>query len=189
MRKRLWLASILILGAVAVAAWAGLRVKGRAAIAGDARSGEAGDRGQAVRYGAQAADRALGRSRDASGEVDYQLGICEMYRGHLDLARAAWNRVPPEGPFGARAALQCAMLAMSTGQLTQAEEMLQAALRRWPGTDDAGLLRGLQLLYHLEGRTEDVRRAIVASWADSDTPAEVRQATFAPGRRRPCRWR
>ena len=42
-----------------------------------------------------------------------------------------------------------------------------------PGTDAPALLRGLQLLYHLEGRTEDVRRAIVASWADSDSPAEV----------------
>ena len=62
-----------------------------------------------------------------------------MYRGHPDLALAAWKRVPPEGPFGARAALQCGMLAMSSGQLTRAEEILQAALRRGAGADAPAL--------------------------------------------------
>ena len=65
------------------------------------------------------------------------------------------------------------MLAMTTGQITEAEQMLQAAIKRWPGADAPALLNGLQVVYHLEGRTEDVRRAIIASWAQTDTPAEV----------------
>ena len=115
----------------------------------------------------------LGSSRDSTGEVDYLLGICEYYRGHPELSRAAWIRVAPEGPFGARATLQRAMLAMTTGQITEAEQMLQAAIKRWPGADAPALLNGLQVVYHLEGRTEDVRRAIIASWRQTDTPAEV----------------
>jgi tetratricopeptide (TPR) repeat protein len=172
MRKGLWLAFFLIVGAGAMAAWAGLQAKAarqlRATL--DQAKHEIADK----QYG-RARKRLieLGSSRDSSGEVDYELGICEYYRGHPDLAGAAWNRVPREGPFGARATLQSAMLAITTGQITQAEEMLQSGLGRCSGADSPELLRGLQLLFHLEGRIDDVRRAILASWAQSDTPSEV----------------
>ena len=172
MRKRLWLAFFLILGVVAVVAWAGLRA--RAARQLRETLDQAKHEISAKQYGrAHKRLTALGRSPDTSGEVDYQLGICEYYFGHLDLAGAAWKRVPLEGPFGARATLQCAMLAMTTGHFTQAEEMLEPGLRRWHGSEKAALLRGWQLVLHLEGRTEDARQAIVASWAESDTPADV----------------
>ena len=36
------------------------------------------------------------------GEVDYQLGLCELYRGHRAAAMVAWERVPPGTPFAAR---------------------------------------------------------------------------------------
>ena len=172
MRKRVWLASVLVLGAIAMTAWYGYRERTahqfRATIDQAKREIAAGRYSTAWKRLSE-----LSSSRDTDGEVDYQLGICELYRGHPDLARAAWKRVPPEGRFGSRAALQCAMLAMSTGQLAQAEEMLQAACRRWPGADSLELLRGLQLVFHVQGRTEDVRQAIVASWAESETPAKV----------------
>ncbi len=172
MRKRLWLACFLILGVIAVTAWAGFRAK--AARQFRATLDQVKQEIAAKQYGrAHKRLMDLNRSPDSSGEVDYQIGICEYYRGHIDLARAAWNRVDPDGPFGARAAFQCAMLAMSTGHFSQAEEMLQAGLRRWRGNDELAFLRGLQLLFHIEGRTEDVRRAIVASWTEADSPAEV----------------
>ena len=172
MRKRLWLASFLILGAIAVTAWGGFRAI--AARQFRATLDQVKQEIAAKQYGrARKRLTELESSRDSSGEVDYQLGICEYYRGHPDLARAAWNRVSQEGPFGARATLQRAMLAMTTGQITEAEEMLQEGLRRWSGADAPSLLRGLQLVYHLEGRTDDVRRAIIASWTQTDTPADV----------------
>jgi enediyne biosynthesis protein E4 len=172
MRKRLWLAFFLIFGAIAVAAWAGLQA--RAARRFRAALDQAKQEIAAKQYG-RAYKRLieLGSSSDATGEVDYQLGICEYYRGHLDLARAAWSRVSLEGPFGARATLQSAMLAMTTGQITRAEELLQAGVRRWSGADVLELLRGLELLFHMEGRIEDVRRVILASWPQADNPAEV----------------
>ena len=172
MRKRLWLTSLLIFGAIAVVAWAGLRA--RAARQLRETLEQAKHEIAAKQYGrAHKRLTALGRSADASGEVEFQIGICEYYRGHLDLAGAAWKRVPPDGPFGARAALQSAMLAMSTGHFTQAEELLEAGLGRWHGSDKAALLRAWQLVLHVEGRTEEVRQAIVASWAETESPAEV----------------
>jgi enediyne biosynthesis protein E4 len=172
MRKRLSLACFLILGVVAVVAWAGLRA--RAARQLREALDQANHEISAKQYGrAHKRLTALGRIPDTTGEVDYQLGICEYYRGHLDLAGAAWKRVPLEGPFAARATLQSAMLAVSTGHFTRAEEMFEAGLRRWRGSEKAALLRGWQLLLHVEGRTEDVRQAIVASWPETDSPAEV----------------
>ena len=129
MRKRFWLglACVLILGAIAIAAWVGVRASAarefRAAI------DQAKQEIAAKQYGrAQKRLLALGDVPDPAGEIDYHIGICELYRGHFDRAFAAWKRVPPEGPFGARARLQSAMLAIGTGQFTAAEDMLQ---QRW----------------------------------------------------------
>src|SRR6185312_2509094 len=104
----------------------------------------------------------LSASRSARGEVDYQLGLCELYRRRPDAALAAWGRVPPGTPFAARAAVQRAMLTMDAGQFTRAEAILTDALRRETGPDTAELCRALEILYHLEGRTHEQRRAIVA---------------------------
>jgi len=161
-----------VVGAIAAAAWWGVRARVarqfRATLELAKREIAAGQYGRARKRLSE-----LGSRRDASGEVAYQLGICELYRGHSDLALAAWTRVPAGGPFGARAALQRGMLAISSGQLTRAEDVLQSALRRATGPDRPLLLRGLQLVYHVEGRTEDVRQAIIASWAETDSPASV----------------
>ena len=172
MRKRLWLVSFLIFGAIAVTAWGGFRAwaarQFRVTLDQAKQELAAGHYAKARKRLIELASRP-----DPDGEVDYHLGICEIYRGHAELALAAWKRVPPGGPFGARAALQCGMLAISSGQLTRAEEILQAALERSPGPEAPAVLRGLQLLYHVEGRTEDVRRAIIASWPESDSPASL----------------
>ncbi len=172
MKKRLWLASIVVIVALAAAVWFGLSA--RASRQFRATLDQAKKEIAAKQYG-KAWKRLieLAPSRYGDGEVNYQLGICEVYRGHPDRALAAWEAVPAEGPFGPRAALQCAMLAMNSGQLTHAEQILQATLGRRLGTEAPVVLRGLQLLYHIEGRTDDVRRAIIDSWAESDKPAEV----------------
>jgi tetratricopeptide (TPR) repeat protein len=110
---------------------------------------------------------------EGSGEVDYQLGLCELYRGRRAAAMAAWERVPQGTPFAARAAVQSAMLTMDSGRFTRAEELLRDSLRRLPDPEKKEPLRALQLLYQLQGRTADVRRAIVDSWTSADSPASV----------------
>ncbi len=169
---RIWHASVLAVVVAVVAVWVGVRAvsarqfrKALDQVKQEIASG---------RYNtARKRLIELAANRDHNGEVDYQLGICEFYRGHPDEARAAWERVPIAGPFGTQAAVQCAMLAMNSGQFTRSEELFQTILDRKPGPDLPVVLRGLQLLYHLEGRTEDVRRAILESWEYSDAPAKV----------------
>jgi tetratricopeptide (TPR) repeat protein len=177
MRKRLWLGSLVILGALLVAAWEGKR----ALLARELRAtlGEAKKEISAGHYGrARKRLTEINRAGDDSGEVDYNLGICELYLGHAAQALEAWQRVPASGPFGHRAALQRAMLAMSLGQLSQSEEIFRKALEGDAGGDTPELLHGLQLLYHIEGRIDDVRAAIIDSWTWSDKPAEVIKQLF-----------
>jgi len=112
------------------------------------------------------------------GEVDYQLGLCELYRGHPEAAMAAWERVSPTARFGARAVLQRSMLLIESGRFSPAEALLQSALDRPPGPDTTGLLRAYELLCQLEGRTEDARRLVVRSWLSSETPAAVVQQLY-----------
>jgi tetratricopeptide (TPR) repeat protein len=107
------------------------------------------------------------------GETDFLLGLCESRRDRPEVALACWERVPRETPFSARAAMQRATLMMQTGQFTGAEGVLNAALDGTVGGDAWAILRALEYLYQIEGRTEDRRRAILRSWAHAQSPADV----------------
>jgi len=111
--------------------------------------------------------------RAGRGEVEYQLGLCELRRGRPDAALAAWEQVQPSSPFASRAAVQRAMASIDAGQFTRAEEILQAARLHETGTDALGLLKTLGVLYQIEGRTDDLRRSIAESWRYSDSPAAL----------------
>jgi tetratricopeptide (TPR) repeat protein len=121
---------------------------------------------------------ALSLSGNGGGEVEYQLGLCELRRGHPDAAVQVWQRVPPASPFATRAAVQCAIASMDAGHFTRAEEILDAARRRATGTDAVGLFDTLEVLYGIEGRTEDLRRSIIESWRYSAAPAKVVRHLF-----------
>ena len=170
LRRGLRASIVLVSGVTAVAAWGGVR-------AWEALRLRAG-LDQARR------EMALGRYQDASrrlaglptggeGEVEYQLGLCELYRGRRAAAMAAWDRVPPGTPFAARAAVQRGMLTMDSGRFARAEELFRDALRRLPDPEKKGPLLALQLLYRYQGRTRDARRAIVESWAHTASPSDV----------------
>ncbi len=120
--------------------------------------------------------QSLRPSQGGSGEVDYQLGFCELRTGQLTAAVTAWEQVPPTSPFASRAAVQLAMASMEAGQFTHAEEILQAARRHESGADSLGLLKTLAYLYQIEGRTEELRKTLEESWQWSDSPpALIRQ--------------
>jgi hypothetical protein len=105
--------------------------------------------------------------------VAYQLGLCERHRGRHAAALAAWERVPPGTLFAVQADIERARLTIDLGQLTRAEEIIPAALPRAAGTERQELLRLLEQLYRLEGRTDDARRVVLASWATADSAAAV----------------
>src|SRR5258708_7585192 len=99
--RRLWLGTALVLG-IAVAMWGGVRAmearRLRAALDQAKQEMAAGLYNKAWK---RLSGLSPGRAGD--GEVAYQLGLCELHRGHHAAALAAWERVPPGTPFASRA--------------------------------------------------------------------------------------
>jgi enediyne biosynthesis protein E4 len=85
--------------------------------------------------------------RDGDGEVAYRLGLCELHRGRHAAALAAWERVAQGTPYAARADVERVRLTIDLGQLTRAEAIGQAALRRAARPERNELLRLLERLY------------------------------------------
>jgi tetratricopeptide (TPR) repeat protein len=115
----------------------------------------------------------------ASGEVDLLLGECELARGQRELALAAWARVPASSAFFGRAALLRATHLLNSGRYRPAEEMLLAALQRPDDRARYDLERALCRVYRFEGRFDDVRRVIRASWWRSPDPAPTLKELWA----------
>jgi len=126
------------------------------------------------------------------GEVLLLLGECEMERGRRDDAEGrrdegrrrredamvAWAKVPPASPFFARAALLRATQSINMGRYTPAEAVLLAALAKPDRSGRYELERALSRLYRFEGRNDDVRRVLRASWCRSSDPAGVLKELF-----------
>jgi tetratricopeptide (TPR) repeat protein len=101
------------------------------------------------------------------GEIELLLGRCEEACGRRDKALLAWSRVPRSSPeFAAAAALRGGQL-INMGRYTAAEQALETARDRGSYEVD----RALSRLYRFEGRTNDVRRVLRASWSRSPDPA------------------
>jgi tetratricopeptide (TPR) repeat protein len=120
----------------------------------------------------------LSRDHGGHGEVNYQLGLCELSLGNPSAAVAAWERVAAGTPFAALAAVQRATLAMDAGQLSRAEEILQAAVPHASGEGAWRLLRTLELLYQIEERHQELRQTIIASWDYAESPGAVVRLLF-----------
>ena len=109
----------------------------------------------------------------AHGEVLLLLGECELLRGRREEALATWAKVPVTSPSYARAARYRASNLIHMGRYSPAEAALLKALAN-PGQSGASHLeRELNQLYRFEGRFDDMRRVLRASWWRSDDPASV----------------
>ena len=166
---RLFLALALIL---AGAIWGGVKLRNaqrvRLALDQARRDITAGRFASAA--SAPAPVRCRGRAR---GEVDFQLGQCELRLGRHAFALAAWERVPLSSPFGAQAIARCALVLMESGWFSRSEELLEGALHETIGPDAGEVRDALQLVYHFQGRTDDLRRVIADAWTTTKTPASV----------------
>src|SRR5262249_40867368 len=135
----------------------------------------------AQRYGAARERLArLAEGWPEDGEVLLLLGECELGRGRRAAALAAWAQVPPASPSFARAALLRATHLINMGQYTSAEELLTAALARpaLAGADRYEPERAVRRLYRFEGRQDEVRRVLRASWCRAPDPAGVLKELF-----------
>ena len=107
------------------------------------------------------------------GEVFLLLGECELQRGRREEALAAWAKVLPSTPFFARAARFRASSLIQMGKYSPAEELLLRALAEPEAADLYELDRELNQLYRLQGRIDDRRRVLRASWCRSDDAVGV----------------
>jgi tetratricopeptide (TPR) repeat protein len=102
--------------------------------------------------------------------VEFALGISEAELGRIDLALAAWDRVPRQSDLFHRAMLARARLALDHGRLAEAEKSL-AALGDDRDDEEAGRL--LEQLLFVSGRSEDVGPAIEKRWGSARDKATL----------------
>jgi tetratricopeptide (TPR) repeat protein len=82
-----------------------------------------------ARYGpALARLERLSKKWPGRAEVEYPRGVCEAAIGHLDAALSSWDRVPRDSPWGSRAILNRARLALEHGRLAIAEASVNLLL-------------------------------------------------------------
>jgi tetratricopeptide (TPR) repeat protein len=166
---------LIVLGSAMAAGAAWVRARSRRLELAEAR--------RAMTDGRPAAARArltrLAEQWAGDGEVLLLLGESEIRRGRREdgsidpqareAALAAWARVPATSPDFALAAMARAPHLIKAGQYGTAERILEAALAAPPRDLDIRyeLERSLSRVYRFEGRTDDVRRVLRASWCRS----------------------
>jgi tetratricopeptide (TPR) repeat protein len=104
--------------------------------------------------------------RTRRDEANYRLGLCEEILGHFDTALHVLSRIPAGSSLATQSALARARLMMNTGRFAHAEVLLLPVLRT-RGLETEQARNALQLLYHIEGRTGEIRELIGQSWASS----------------------
>ena len=109
-----------------------------------------------------------------NGEVQYDLGVCELALGHVDRALAAWARVPSGSPHAPRAAMMRARQALKVHRLSAAEPLLPAALLD-PGAFGKEARETLVYLCKLEGRYEEARRLVRDGWGRYDRVGTIQE--------------
>jgi len=168
--RALWLWIALLLG-LAVAIWGGWSLDANRRFQRELDQAEK-DMADG-RYGL-ARQRFLGlrKGRPGSGEVAYQLGLCEEKLGHLDAAVAAWSGVATDSPLYGKAAVGRALTLMNMGRYSQAENLL-ATIPRDKGPYAAHVRYQIEVLLRIEGRIHEARDLIIEGWPGAREPSEV----------------
>jgi tetratricopeptide (TPR) repeat protein len=175
MRKRGWLAILVIVPLLVGVGWAGLWV------AREVESGTTLELACAqARAGRFAAARAtltrLPPQALAEPDVLDLLAACEHATGHYDAALQAWERIPKNSPRSLPALLARARtLAGNLGRYAEAEPLLIQAIERARGLDRLEARHTLSQLYFHESRREEMRALIRDGAPDwRDPAAELR---------------
>jgi enediyne biosynthesis protein E4 len=110
--------------------------------------------------------------RPGSGEVAYQLGLCEEKLGHLEAAVTAWSAVAADSPLFVKASVGHARTLMNMGRYSLAEDLL-ATIPRDKGPYAAHVRYQIEVLLRIDGRTEEARDLMVESWPRARDPSDV----------------
>jgi enediyne biosynthesis protein E4 len=99
-----------------------------------------------------------------SDEALYLLGTCEMARGRIEAAEAAWARVAPGSAFAPQAIVGRVQILMERCRLADAEQLIKDAMDD-PRIEERSRLYGLLASVYLpQGRVEETLWAIEARW-------------------------
>ena len=109
-----------------------------------------------------------------NGEVQYELGACELALGRVDRAEAAWARVPPGSPLAPRAAMMRARQALKVHRLSAAELLLPTALED-PGEFGKEARETFVHLCKLQGRFDEARRLVREGWGRYDRVGTIQE--------------
>ena len=100
-------------------------------------------------------------------EIAYQLGHCEAARDRPDAALRNWVRIPADSRWAAPAALNFAQTALSLGRITEAEQVLRAAMGK-ASPELPFLRRTLLIIIGQQGRLSEARALIQNQWQVAD---------------------
>ena len=109
-----------------------------------------------------------------NGEVQYDLGVCELALGHPERAEAAWARVPPGSPYAPRAAMMRARQALKVHRLSAAEPLLPLALGD-PGDFGKEARETFVHLYKIQGRYDEARSLVRDGWGRYDPVGTIQE--------------
>ena len=112
----------------------------------------------------------LSRSLADDGEVLLQLGLCELHQGRPEAALAAWDRIEASSPYAAPAAVERTTVAIEPGGSRLPKRSSRRRLGQATPHDKLRLLQKLAMLFEIEGRTDDMRTALLESWRYTDAP-------------------
>jgi enediyne biosynthesis protein E4 len=114
----------------------------------------------------------LRERRPESGEVAYNLGLCEEKLGHLEAALTVWSRIAVDSPLFVKASVGRALTLMNTGRYSLAEDLV-GTLPPDAGPYAGHLRQETETLLRLEGRAQEARELILESWPGSTDPSNV----------------
>jgi tetratricopeptide (TPR) repeat protein len=107
----------------------------------------------------------LGRKADVNGWLLYQLGFCELARGHLEATEKAWASIAPGTEFAERAILGRTLLLRNEGKIAEAERLvIQAASD--PRNNRTSLMVGLVPIMIDLGRHAEATELIEDRWEE-----------------------
>jgi enediyne biosynthesis protein E4 len=120
---------------------------------------------------------AITNQRSRWDEANYRLGLCEEILGHFETAETALSRIPAHSSLASQAALARGRLMMNTGRFAPAEALLLPIIRE-RGREADQARNALQLLYHIQGRTGEIRELIDQNWASSGDKAALLRTLY-----------
>ncbi len=134
----------------------------------------------AGRYGV-AQDRlaSLAQRWTNDGEVNLLLGEALLAQGSREQALASWAKVPRSSHHFGRAAVLLGTHWTNSGRYSPAENVLVQALSKPDESVHLELELALARVYRYEGRFDDVRRVVRATWGRSDDPAGMLKQLWA----------